>query len=85
MGDLHMGIPGDRLPRITESLCRSCRRCVARHVCRTKAIIQVDPGEPPTIDPSRCFGCMACVQACPHGAIVAPEPRILEGHLQRET
>ncbi|HFD40593.1 MAG TPA: hypothetical protein ENJ31_12190, partial [Anaerolineae bacterium] len=30
--------------------------------------------EPPFIDASRCYGCHACIPACPFGAIV------LNGH-----
>ena len=40
----------------------------------SKAILQIDPGEPPFIDASRCYGCRACIPACPHGAIT------LNGH-----
>jgi len=58
------------VPRIEDALCRTCRKCVAREVCRTKAILQVDPGEPPFIDASRCYGCRACIPACPSGAIM---------------
>jgi len=58
------------VPHIVDEHCRACRKCVAREVCRTKAILQLDPGEPPFIDPSRCYGCRACIPACPNGAIV---------------
>ena len=58
------------IPRVVDDLCHSCRKCLARKVCRTKAILQIDPGEPPFIDASRCYGCLACIPACPQGAIV---------------
>ena len=58
------------IPRIDDAACRACRKCVARSVCRSKAILQVDPGEPPVIDPSKCYGCNACLTACPFDAIV---------------
>jgi MinD superfamily P-loop ATPase len=58
------------VPHIVDERCRACRKCVAREVCRTKAILQLDPGEPPFIDASRCYGCRACIPACPSGAIV---------------
>ncbi len=58
------------IPHIVDELCLACRKCQARDVCRSKAILQIDPGEPPFIDPSRCYGCRACVPACPNGAIV---------------
>ena len=57
-------------PRVQDELCRSCARCVARASCKTKALVQVDPGEAPAVDGSRCYGCYSCVPACPFGAIV---------------
>jgi MinD superfamily P-loop ATPase len=57
------------IPAIVDELCQACRRCVARQVCRTKAILQIDAGEPPFIDASLCYGCHACIPACPYGAI----------------
>lgn len=59
-----------KVPRIDESQCRTCKRCVARKACRTKAILTLDPDETPFIDSSRCHGCMICVPACPFEAIV---------------
>jgi MinD superfamily P-loop ATPase len=58
------------IPRVDDDLCQACHRCPARKVCRTKAILQIDPGEPPFIDPNLCFGCRVCIPACPSGAIV---------------
>ena len=58
------------IPYIVDELCLACRKCQARDVCRTKAILQIDRGEPPFIDASRCYGCRACIPACPAGAIV---------------
>ena len=58
------------IPHVVDDLCQSCRKCMAREVCRSKALLQLDPGEPPFIDPSRCYGCRTCIPACPHGAIV---------------
>lgn len=58
------------VPQIKDELCLACRKCVARSVCRSKAILQIDPGEPPFIDPNLCYGCNACIPACPQGAIV---------------
>jgi MinD superfamily P-loop ATPase len=60
-----------RIPRVDESQCRVCRRCVARQACRVKAMVAIDPGEPPFVDGSRCYGCLVCVPACPHEAILA--------------
>ncbi|HSR32010.1 MAG TPA: 4Fe-4S binding protein [Anaerolineae bacterium] len=62
------------IPYVEDDLCRSCRKCLARDVCRSKAILQIDQGEPPFIDPSRCYGCRACIPACPYGAIVLNGP-----------
>ncbi|MGC9332754.1 MAG: 4Fe-4S binding protein [Anaerolineae bacterium] len=58
------------IPMVVDEFCRACPKCVAREVCRSKAILQIDPGEPPFIDPNRCYGCRACIPACPHDAIV---------------
>ena len=62
------------VPTIDETICQVCRTCEARSVCRSKAILRIDPGEPPVIDPSKCYGCNICLTACPFGAIVRPEP-----------
>lgn len=57
------------IPYIVDDLCLACRKCQARKVCRSKAILQLDPHEPPFIDPNRCYGCRTCIPACPNGAI----------------
>jgi Fe-S-cluster-containing hydrogenase component 2 len=38
-------------------------------VCNTRAIVKLDPDEPPFIAIERCSGCSACVVACACGAI----------------
>lgn len=57
-------------PRVLDERCRACERCVARRVCRTKALVQVDSGEAPVVNGATCYGCYKCVPACPFGAIV---------------
>lgn len=61
--------PQSRIPAIDQQFCLACQRCAARVLCRPKAIIQIDPGEPPAIDGARCLGCLACILACPSQAI----------------
>jgi MinD superfamily P-loop ATPase len=58
------------VPRVMDEYCLECPKCVARQVCRTKALLQIDPGEAPMVDGSICYGCHKCVAACPVGAIV---------------
>jgi MinD superfamily P-loop ATPase len=60
----------DRFPRVDDDRCRVCERCAAKSACRTKALMIVDPGEPPYVDGSRCQGCRVCVPACLFGAVV---------------
>lgn len=60
------------VPRVLEERCRACRKCVARSECRSKALRQIDPGEPPVVDAALCYGCHKCVPACPWEAIVLP-------------
>ncbi len=63
------------IPTVDDALCVVCRRCRAREACRSKALVRIDPDEPPFVDPGRCYGCRACIPACPMGAIkVASKP-----------
>jgi MinD superfamily P-loop ATPase len=59
-----------KVPRVNEERCQACARCAARTACRVKAILAIDAGEPPFIDGSLCYGCLICVPACPHEAVV---------------
>jgi len=49
--------------------CHTCSICQARLACKTRAIVQIERGEQPAIDASRCRGCMICMPACPFGAV----------------
>ena len=57
-----------KMTKLTDDM-RIAMQMMSRDVCRSKAILQIDLGEPPFIDPSRCYGCRACIPACPSGAI----------------
>ncbi len=59
---------------INPDLCQACERCKAVKACRTKAIVQIDPGEPPYLEPDRCRDCWACIKACVNGAIQKINP-----------
>ena len=58
---------------INEDSCQHCRRCPAGEVCRGGAFVKFEPDDSPFIDMSRCWGCLACVVACPFEAIVRVE------------
>lgn len=55
--------------RIDEERCRACRRCLAAKACKVRAIVRLDPDEPPFLDVSRCYDCRLCIPACPFKAI----------------
>lgn len=65
-----------QIPQVVADLCRACRRCLAREVCRSKALRAVDPGEPPWVDGNRCYGCLICVPACLFGAVQASSQEV---------
>jgi TPP-dependent indolepyruvate ferredoxin oxidoreductase alpha subunit len=54
---------------VDDDLCTACYRCDARRACTIKALLQIDPYEPPFVDTHRCMGCFDCVEACPNEAI----------------
>ncbi len=58
-------------PHIVEERCRVCGKCLARQACRPRAIVREDAQETPFVDSSRCYGCRACVVACPFEAVAA--------------
>jgi NAD-dependent dihydropyrimidine dehydrogenase PreA subunit len=53
--------------------CHSCRKCIARNACPTKALFKIDPEEPVSVDQSLCHGCGRCVLNCPHEALFVKE------------
>ena len=52
-----------------DPVCRMCGRCA--EVCPMDII---DPFSMRVIDPSQCFGCRACIDACPDSHRNFPEP-----------
>lgn len=64
------------IPYIDHEACLACQKCMARSVCRTKAIRAIDPGEPPYIDGALCMGCMDCVPVCPAHAVIRPKVQV---------
>lgn len=73
-------LPGSRrsevMLEVDDKVCHVCRKCLARDVCRGKAIRIIDRGEAPFLDMSRCWGCMDCLVACPFGAIIRHETNL---------
>ncbi len=51
-------------PVIDWELCQVCYPCEAKQVCKTRAIVQIDPGELSFIEYNRCTNCGLCVPAC---------------------
>lgn len=63
------------VPHVDVHLCHTCEACQARRVCKTRALVQIERGDLPIIDASRCRGCLVCILECPHGAVTRPDPR----------
>jgi MinD superfamily P-loop ATPase len=57
-------------PEIDWNICQVCDPCQVRLICKVRAIVKIDPDEPPYIDQARCNGCGNCVLECPHSAIM---------------
>jgi Fe-S-cluster-containing hydrogenase component 2 len=49
--------------------CRTWQRCLAAQSCKVRAIVHIDPEEPPFLDVSRCYDWRLCIPACPLNAI----------------
>ena len=64
--------------QIDDERCQACRRCLAAKVCKVRAIVPLDPDEPPFLDVSRCYDCRLCMPACPFGAISAARVALSE-------
>ena len=56
-------------PEVDWLRCQLCDPCLARPVCKVRAVVKFDLDEPAYIDQTRCNGCGNCVGACPHEAI----------------
>lgn len=56
-------------PEVDWQICQACDPCEARLVCKVRAIMQIDPGEPVVIIASLCNNCQKCLTACAFGAI----------------
>ena len=52
-----------------EELYQACKECLARKVCRVKAIVRVDRGEVPSIELSHYFDSRLCIRASAFGAM----------------
>ena len=68
---------------VDDHLCRSCTKCPARAVCRTRALVQIERDDLPVVETARCRGCLVCMPACPYGAIrndhpIAAEAPVIE-------
>lgn len=55
--------------QIDDERCRACRRWLAAKVRKVRAIVRVDPDEPPFLDVSRCYDSRLCASTCPFEAI----------------
>ncbi len=58
-----------RIPSVDPDKCHTCKSCLARRVCRLKALTQFEAHEMPYVDVALCRGCLICAQECPFGAI----------------
>lgn len=57
-------------PEVIWEICQGCNPCLARRVCKTHAVIKMDPDAPALIDLERCYRCGQCVLSCSFGAII---------------
>jgi MinD superfamily P-loop ATPase len=57
------------LPEIEWDACITSEICEAIKVCKTRAIVRLDPEDPPYIEHALCSSCGECIMACPYSAI----------------
>jgi len=55
--------------QIDWKLCQICVPCEARLACAPKAIVRLDPDDPPYVMIERCLRCGDCIPACPYSAV----------------
>jgi Fe-S-cluster-containing hydrogenase component 2 len=65
---------------VSMEVCQGCSPCPARRICRLKALMQIDPGEPAVVELTRCRGCGDCVAACPYAAIAIRNAQMTGAH-----
>ncbi len=70
-----LGIIGQRVPVVNESLCRGCKVCQVENACPLKdAQVEEANGERKLkIDKSKCNHCGRCIGKCPFGAVTEAE------------
>lgn len=57
-------------PEIDWDICQVCDPCQAQLVCKTRALVKIEPDEPPYLEMSRCTRCSLCILACTCQAIL---------------
>ncbi len=62
-----VGIVGQRVPVLDESICRACKICQVEAKCPMKAV-KLSDGKP-VIDTTVCNSCGRCIAACPFKAM----------------
>ncbi len=70
-----LGVVGQRVPVVDESLCRGCKVCQVENSCPLKdaRVVETDGVRKLRIDKSMCNHCGRCVGKCPFGAVKEAE------------
>ena len=63
-----LGIVGQRLSKVDETICKGCKKCQVEKNCPMKAA-KVEDGVM-RVDKNICNNCGRCVEKCPFGAVV---------------